>query len=94
MVMSCHTMTQGIMGNVVKRWEKEGRPPWTLEETIEIIEEVDAQLDQDGLGKSRNRKLHQHIEDGDKVYIKKWVLGCHFCWINPRNPPCPVCGME
>lgn len=89
--MSRHNVSEGIMGTVVQLWEKSGKPDWTLGRTIEEVKRADAQLTRDGLGKIQ-RKLRQHIEQGDEQYIRQWVLGCHFCWINPRNPPCPICG--
>jgi len=82
--MSCHNVSQGIMGRVVYHWGKAGRPEWSLERTVEEVKQADAQLYRDGLGKVRHRKLRQHIEQGDEEYIRLWILGCHFCWINPR----------
>ena len=90
--MSCHGVSQGIMGTVVQKWEEAGRPDWTIERTIDEVKRVDAQLSRDGLGKVRHRALREHIHQGDEEYIRLWTLGCHFCWINPRNPPCPICG--
>jgi len=90
--LSCHGVTQGIMGFVVRRWEDSVRPDWSLEKTIEEVKLADAQLTRDGLGKVRHRALRQHIVQGDEKYVRLWTLGCHFCWINPRNPPCLVCG--
>jgi hypothetical protein len=90
--MSCHGINQGVMGTVVRRWEEAGRPDWSLEITIEEVKRTDAELYRDGLGKIRHRRLRQHIEHGDEEYVRRWILGCHFCWLNPRNPPCPICG--
>lgn len=90
--MSCHNIKEGIMGAVVQLWEKSGMPNWTLERTIEEVKRADARLSRDGLGKVRHRKLREHILKGDEEYVKQWTLGCHFCWINPRNHPCPICG--
>ncbi len=90
--MSCHIVSQGIMGIVVQRWEGAGRPDWTIGRTVNEVRRADAQLGRDGLGKVRHRALREHILQGDGAYVRQWTLGCHFCWINPRNPPCPICG--
>lgn len=90
--MTCHGISQGIMGTIVRRWEESGRPHWSLERTIEEVRRADAQLYRDGLGKTGHRRLREQIQQGDEGYVRSWTLGCHFCWVNPRNPPCPVCG--
>ena len=59
--MSCHGVSQGIMGTVVQKWEEAGRPDWTIERTVDEVKCADAKLSWDGLGKVRHRKLRQHI---------------------------------
>ncbi len=64
--MSCHGVTQGIMGLVVRRWEDSGKPVWSLEKTIEEVKLADSLLTRDGLGKVKHRALRQHIVQGDE----------------------------
>jgi len=71
-----------VRGGVFGAWEGDDRPNWDLNRTIEACESADANLDRQGLNsapKFREARLRR-----DTRYIRTWVLGCHFSWLNPR----------
>jgi len=71
-----------LRGRVILRWKKAGKPGWSLEKTISICIEVERELKEEGL--CHTPKLSRKITENDKRYIRNWVQGCHFPWLNPR----------
>ncbi|MBW8038707.1 MAG: hypothetical protein FVQ85_01765 [Planctomycetes bacterium] len=71
-----------LRGRVILRWEKAGKPDWSLEKTISICIEVERELKKVGL--HRTPQFSRNIMENNKRYIRNWVQGCHFEWINPR----------
>jgi hypothetical protein len=71
-----------LRGRVILRWEKAGKPDWNLEKTISICIEVEKELKKKGL--DRTPQFSRNLKENYKRYIKNWVQGCHFEWINPR----------
>lgn len=83
--MSCDLLSSGVAGGVARRWRQAGRPIWTLDETVRIAIQVDAQLCQ-GIGDwgtkpPHKTKFHEAALRGDFSYMRKWVRSCPFCWL-------------
>ncbi len=72
-----------LRGRVIAQHEDIGKPNWGLRETIGICLLVDAELRAEGL--NRTPAFRKAIESNDMSYIKTWVMGCHFSWLNPRD---------
>jgi hypothetical protein len=71
-----------LRGRVIRRWEEVGKKDWSLEKTIGICIEVEGELAKAGL--NRTPKFSHKIRENEQGYIRNWVQGCHFEWINPR----------
>jgi len=71
-----------LRGRVVLRWEEAGKQNWSLEKTIDMCIEVEAELQKAGF--NHTPKFSSKIKGNDQRYIRNWVQGCHFKWINPR----------
>ncbi|MBN1515276.1 hypothetical protein JXA32_01780 [Candidatus Sumerlaeota bacterium] len=76
-------MKRRVRTEVYGKWEDAGQPNWDIESTIRICIEVNSSLKKDGQNPAP--KFRKAIEADDGVYIKQWVLGCSFEWINPRK---------
>jgi len=71
-----------LQRRVILRWKKAGKPDWSLEKTISICIEVERELNEEGLHSTP--QFSRKINENNKRYIKNWVQGCHFPWLNPR----------
>ena len=71
-----------LRGCVIAEWENAGKPNWGKKETTGICLLVDAELKAEKLDPSP--KFRKAIESNNLKYVKTWVLGCHFSWLNPR----------
>ena len=76
------TRKNSLRGRVIRRWEKAGKPNWSLKKTISICIIVERELTKAGF--NRTPKFSRSIREKNQQYIRKWVRGCHFEWINPR----------
>ena len=68
--------------SVILRCGRVGKPNWSLKKTINVCIEESNKFEI----KDRNPapKFHKAIMSNDVSYIRRWVLGCHFFWLNPR----------
>ena len=71
-----------LRGAVIRRWEEEDQPDWNLEDTIRVSEEADDVFLQSG--ENPAPKFRQERNVGNTTYVRTWVYGCHFTWLNPR----------
>ena len=71
-----------LRGRVIAEWENAGRPNWGIRETTGICLLVDAELKAEGLNPTS--KFRKAIKSNDLRYVRSWVMGCHFSWLNPR----------
>ena len=71
-----------IKGEVTLEWVNKGKPAWSVKETRRMCILMDNKLAR------RNKfpaiKFHEAVQAQDKIYIRTWVMGCHFQWLNPR----------
>ena len=63
--------------------EREGNLNWSLKKTIEVCIEENNKFEKEGSNPAP--KFRKAIKAEDRPYIQRWVLGCHFSWINPRE---------
>jgi hypothetical protein len=71
-----------LRGAVAHRWEEEGRPNWDIDGTIRVCEEEDEVFRQAGENPAPRFREARNRED--ITYVRTWVYGCHFPWLNPR----------
>ena len=70
-------------GRVIELWEEAGKPNWDYIQALNVCVDVNT----DFITKSQNhptKKFRDAIDRNDETYIKTWVMGCHFQWLNPR----------
>jgi hypothetical protein len=59
-----------------------GKPGWKLEQTTEICIKVNNDFETKDCNPAQ--KFREAIKLNDRSYVKTWVQGCHFPWLNPR----------
>jgi hypothetical protein len=74
--------SESLRGLVISNWEKSGQPLWDVTQTVEMTEDADAVLEEHGLRPAPRFRVERQLEN--PVYVKQWVMGCHFPWLNPR----------
>ena len=70
-------------GEVVERWKKVGCPKWDYEATKKICLEVNHYFAE--MRQNPTPRFREEVKKKNEKYIKQWVLGCHFDWLNPRQ---------
>lgn len=68
---------------VIKRWKTAGCPEWDYDTTKRVCLEVNGYLTD--LGQNPAPRFREEIGNNNESYIRKWILGCHFEWLNPRK---------
>jgi len=67
---------------VTELWKKSGSPTWDFEETLKAC------LDADEFFKARHENpakvFRKELNNNNDVYVRQWIMGCHFEWLNPR----------
>jgi hypothetical protein len=71
-----------LKGRVDDKHKRAGSPQWDSRKTIEVCIKTARELEAEGF--DRAIKFRNAIKRNDEKYIKTWVLGCHFKWLNPR----------
>jgi hypothetical protein len=71
-----------IHPRVVEKHDRIGKFEWDIRETMEVCIDIDNQLESEGHNPAK--KFRKAIKRNDEKYIRTWVLGCHFDWLNPR----------
>jgi len=71
-----------LRGEVRKRWKEKGCPKWNYEQTESVCLDVNHYLEKKG--QNPTPRFHEEIGNKNKKYIRQWVFGCHFEWLNPR----------
>lgn len=67
---------------VIELWEKDGSPEWGYEETLSAC--VNANTFFRKRGENPAKKFRKNLVIGDDQYVRNWIMGCHFSWLNPR----------
>ncbi len=71
-----------LRGRVIAEWEDAGKPNWGIRETTGMCLLANAELKAEKLNPVQ--EFRKAIESSNLKYVKTWVLGCHFSWLNPR----------
>ena len=71
-----------LRGRVIQKWKDNGEPSWGYDRTLQECVKANGALE----SKRLNPALcfRSAIMLDDRVYIRQWVYGCHFSWLNPR----------
>ncbi len=77
-------MKTSLRGEVIERWKKSKQHPWNYETTE--AECLKVNYDFKKINKNPTPRFRTEIKNKNKIYVKQWVLGCHFNWLNPRKP--------
>jgi len=72
----------GLRDEVIKWWKLTGRQSWDYKITKNVCLEVNSYLAK--LGQNPTPRFREEIEKRNNSYIRQWVMGCHFDWLNPR----------
>ena len=67
---------------VTKRWKADGTQKWGYEVTKAMCLATNRDLEISGVNPAP--KFREAITKNDEDYIKEWIMGCHFEWLNPR----------
>lgn len=71
-----------VRGRVILAWKSASKPNWDIEKTIAVCKEVDSEFEREGPCPAP--AFRRAIKSDDRSYIKVWVYGCHYPWLNPR----------
>ncbi len=71
-----------LRGSVIDKWNSSGRPNWDIEATSAACIEVDKQFEH--LGQNPAPKFREARLRNDEYYMRTYVFGCHYPWLNPR----------
>ncbi len=71
-----------LRGRVVIKRDFMGKPEWDLERTLKICIKVNHEFEKRGINPAP--KFREAIKSNNQAYLKNWVQGCHFSWLNPR----------
>ena len=72
-----------LRGRVVSRWRSGGSGNWDYERTRLECLKADACLR--SRGENPAPRFREEIERHNEPYIRQWIMGCHFEWLNPRS---------
>ncbi len=75
-------MIRNVKGLVMLNWEKNGKLRWDLNQTIDAAQNADNALEAQGFNPAPTFRKGRQARN--ESYVKRWVLGCHFPWLNPR----------
>ena len=67
---------------VIELWQKAGTPSWNYEETLKACMTTNEFFKT--IHKNPAQRLSEEIDNNNEAYIKTWIMGCHFEWLNPR----------
>ena len=68
---------------VVDAWQQAGCPKWHYEQTLTECLKADQELRCSK--ENPARRFREEIENQNRAYLRQWVMGCHFEWLNPRK---------
>jgi hypothetical protein len=72
-----------VRGRVVTKWQKSGKPNWNTQKTLAICIDIDSELETAGYAPAP--RFREAIKGNNEKYLRNWVQGCHFPWLNPRR---------
>jgi hypothetical protein len=71
-----------LRGRVIQEWEIKGKPSWDYEQTLQVCLNANEVLETEKLNPAPC--FRQAIISNNNIYIRQWIYGCHFSWLNPR----------
>ena len=82
MIQAEGELPMNLRGRVVSRWDSEGSGNWDYERTRRECLKADAQFH--SRGESPAPRFREEVELQNEPYVRRWIMGCHFEWLNPR----------
>jgi hypothetical protein len=76
-------MVRHLKTMVVDEWQQAGCPEWQYEETLRACLKIDEELRRDK--ENPAKRFREEIDKKNSIYLRQWVMGCHFDWLNPRE---------
>ncbi len=63
-------------------WSDAGSLNWDYQQTLSACIDADKLMRQQG--RNPARRFREELDRGNQEYMRQWVMGCHFNWLNPR----------
>ena len=76
------TLPRHLKALVEETWRQSGRPHWDKERTVRAAEDADDAYSSQRMNPTPAFRTYR--QSGDRANVNRWVLGCHFEWLNPR----------
>jgi len=71
-----------IRGRVISTWKSAGKPDWSMQKTQSVCIKIDGEFEDARFCPAP--RFRDAIKSNKGPYLRNWVGGCHFPWINPR----------
>jgi hypothetical protein len=71
-----------LAGRVIRLHEREPFRQGDVDRTIEGAIQEDERLLREG--RNPAKRFREERERNNREYMRRWILGCHFDWLNPR----------
>ena len=76
-------ITMNLKTIVEDAWRQEGSPDWNYEQTLIACLEADERLRRNK--ENPAKRFREEAGNKNNPYLRQWVMGCHFEWLNPRK---------
>ncbi len=63
-------------------WQEAGSPKWDYTKTLDACLEANNYFS--NIHQNPAKRFREEVEKNNQKYIRQWVMGCHFDWLNPR----------
>jgi hypothetical protein len=73
----------GLRTEVYIWWTLTGCPQWDYQTTKKVCLEVDIYFERMGMNPAPH--FREAVKNGNDSYMKQWIMGCHFIWLNPQK---------
>jgi len=74
---------KSIRGQVILAWKNLRKPNWGIQKTQEVCINIDREFEK--AGHCPAPQFRKAVKSKRDRYVRTWVLGCHYPWINPRK---------
>jgi hypothetical protein len=67
---------------VIELWKESGSPKWSFDDTLAACVETNKFFKTNN--KNPAKAFRKAIDENNATYVRQWIMGCHFEWLNPR----------
>ena len=71
-----------LAGRIIRLHQRKPFPQGDVDRTIEGAIQEDERLLREG--RNPVKRFREERERNNRKYMRNWILGCHFDWLNPR----------